>query len=599
VSRTEPSPTLPPSGRPRHVRYGLPILAAILVLVQPLHAQSGSAGGTANPVLDDVAEAWVERTLAAMSLRERVAQLVFPWVRGGRLAPRSADAARLRAAVAEDRVGGLIVGRGPAAEYGAGLRAAQAMAGVPLLILSDLETGPGMRITGGTNLPPAMAFGAAGEEALIREAGRITAREARAVGIHMTLGPVLDVNTAPNNPIINTRAFGDEPAEVARLANAWIDGARSEGLLTAGKHFPGHGTTELDSHIGLPLVEVGPVRLVREHVSPFRAAVAAGMDGVLVGHLAVTAIDGPDAPPASLSPRVVGGLLRERLGFDGLVITDALNMGGVTRRYDVAEASIRAVLAGADVLLQPPGERRVIDAIVAAVESGRVPRERIDESARRVLRAKARAGLHRAQGTGVAGAGVVGSADHARLAEQVAVRSIAIARGGDGMVPLTPAPRRILHVVYAESRTRWDAGVFTAGLRAAGHSVEVARVSEATGTSEFERLRARAAGSDVVIASALVAPREYTGSITPRGGFSPWVESVAAGGQSVIGVSFGSPYTIAGNPSVPALVLAWSGGAAHQRAAARVVTGQARAEGRVPVRLPGAPAPAPAELPPR
>jgi beta-N-acetylhexosaminidase len=543
--------------------------------------------------LDAEAAAWVENTLASLSLRERAAQLVMPWVRGGRLAPGSAEFQRLRRAIAEDAVGGLIVGRGAAAEYAAGLNAAQALAGVPLLVVSDLETGPGMRLTGGTNFPPAMAFGAAGSEALAREAGRVTAREARAVGIHMTLGPVLDINTSPRNPIINTRAFGDDPAGVSRLAAAWIAGAREGGLLTAGKHFPGHGSTELDSHIGLPAVPFDAARLAAVELAPFRAAVSQGMEGVLVGHIAATGLEGPGAPPASLSRRVVGGLLREELGFDGLVFTDALNMGAITRSYDVAEASILAVLAGADVLLQPPGERRVIDALVRAVESGRIPRERIDESARRMLAAKAAAGLHRggaaraARAARAAGAaGVVGSAAHRNLVRQVAEASVTLARDGRSLVPLPPGARRVLHVVYADAGSRFDASTFNATLRAAGHVVEAARVDPRTTASAFAALRDRAAGFDVVVASALVTPREYTGSITAAGGFPAWVERLAAEGRPVVAISFGTPYLLDGFPSVPAYLLAWSGTAESQRAAARALAGQAPITGRLPVSLP-------------
>jgi len=565
---------------------------------QPTQPTQPATETLANSAADPGAEAWIEATLARLTLRERVAQLVMPWVRGGRLPPRSAEMQRLRRAVAEDGVGGLIVGRGAAGEYAAGIAAAQAMAGVPLLVVSDLETGPGMRLTGGTNFPPAMAFGAADSEALAREAGRITAREARAVGIHMTLGPVLDVNTSPRNPIINTRAFGDDARSVSRMAGAWIEGAREGGLLTAGKHFPGHGATELDSHIGLPIVDASPTRLAAVDLVPFRDAAERGMEGMLVGHLAVTGIDGLGAPPASLSRGVVGGLLRERMGFDGLVFTDALNMGGVTRAYDIAEASILAILAGADVLLQPPGERRVIDEIMAAVESGRIPRERIDESARRVLRAKAAAGLHLG-GTRTGGTTVVGSAAHREIVREVATRSVAVARGDGAMVPLGAGSMRLLHVVYADAGSRWDARVFSETLRAAGHSVEVVRVDERTGTSAFAQLRDRAGAADAVIASALVAPREYTGSIAPRGGFGWWVEEVSAAGRPVIAVSFGSPYIVEAFPSVPAYVLAWSGGADSQRAAARVLAGLARAEGRVPVSLWGRPINEAADLPPR
>jgi beta-N-acetylhexosaminidase len=541
------------------------------------------AAPPARPTLDDAALAWVENTLSTLTLRQRVAQLVMPWVRGGQLRP--AESQRLRRWVEQDGVGGLIVSRGPASEFAPALNRAQSLAHVPLLIVSDLETGPGMRLTGGTNLPPAMAFGAAADERLAREAGRITGREARAAGIHMTLGPVLDVNTSARNPIINTRAFGDDPLLVARLGSAWLSGAREANLLAAGKHFPGHGSTEVDSHIGLPIITATAEQLIAVELPPFSAAIAAGMEGVLVGHIAVSGLDGTGAP-ASLSARIVNGLLRTELGFDGLVITDALNMGAITRNLEVAEASIRAILAGADVLLQPPGERAVIDAIVHAVETGRIPRERIDQSARRVLRAKAAAGLHRGPRGGTAGgSGIIGSAAHSRFVDEVAEASLTLPRDRLGLVPFRAEVRRILHVVYVGQGSRFSAQTLTSALTGQGYRVDVVQVGERTGASAFAALRDQARAADLVIASAQVTPREYVGSVELGGAFPRFVRELAAAGLPVLVVSFGSPYLLHSFPEIPTYLLAWSGSAESQRAVARALTGRASITGRLPVEL--------------
>ncbi|HEV2130889.1 MAG TPA: glycoside hydrolase family 3 N-terminal domain-containing protein, partial [Longimicrobiaceae bacterium] len=238
--------------------------------------------------LDPEAEAWVEHTLARLTLEQRVAQLVVPWISGDAAASNRQEFERMLRWVEQDQVGGLIVSRGRPEALAAKLNAAQARARVPLLVVSDLETGPGMRLNpGGTDFPPAMAFGAADDVALAREAGRVTGVEARAVGIHMTLGPVLDVNSNPDNPIINIRAFAEDPERVARLGSAWLEGAREAGLLAAGKHFPGHGDTEVDSHVGLATIFGDSARLEAVELLPFRRSAAAGMDGVLVGHIAV------------------------------------------------------------------------------------------------------------------------------------------------------------------------------------------------------------------------------------------------------------------------------------------------------------------------
>jgi beta-N-acetylhexosaminidase len=573
-----------------HILLGSLALAACSPAARPLPAPAAPPAPPPSPPVeapalvlgvDAAGEAWVERTLAAMSTRQRVAQLVFPWISGR--APEDEEARQMLDWVGRGEVGGLIVSIGTPRGLAAKLEAAQRRAGVPLLVVSDLETGPGMRLTpGGTSMPPAMAFGAAGDVGLARQAGRVTAAEARAVGIHLTFGPVLDVNSNPANPIINVRSFGESPEAVARMATAWMEGAREGGLLTVGKHFPGHGDTHADSHVGLAAITGDAARLERVELVPFRAAARAGMDGVLVGHIAVQGVEGPAAPPASLSPRIVGGMLRQELGFRGIVFTDALNMGAVTRAYPVAEASIRALLAGADALLQPPGHEEVVDSIVSAVAAGRIPRARIDDAARRVLRAKASAGLHRARHVSPALARTVGTPEHARVASAVAERSIVLVRDRDGAVPIRRGTR-VLHVTYGHRGS--DGELLQRGLTAGGLVVDRARVGPSTRAAVFDSLRARAAAADVVVASVAISPVQYR-ALGIGGGFAAWVEAVAASGRPVVAVSLGSPYLLAGFPSVPAYLLAWDSGAASEDAAARALLGTAAIRGRLPVSLP-------------
>lgn len=534
---------------------------------------------------DAAGQAWVEQTLAGLSLRQRVAQLVFPWISGQSAAANPAEQQRMLDWVSRDEVGGLIVSTGAPAALAGKLNAAQMRASLPLLIVSDLETGPGMRLNpGGTRMPPAMAFGAADDTALARQAGRATGAEVRAVGIHLTLGPVLDVNSNPGNPIINVRSFGESPERVARLGAAWLQGARETGLLSVGKHFPGHGDTNVDSHVGLPQISGDSARLAQVELAAFRGPVRAGMDGVLVGHIAAVGIEGPDAPPSSLSPRIIG-MLRGPMEFRGIVFTDALNMGGVTRRYSVTEASILALLAGADALLQPPGHPQVIDDIVAAVESGRIPRARIDEAARRVLTAKAAAGLHRGARVDLdAVAGAVATDAHRELARAVAARSITLVRDRGNAVPLR-AGARVLHVTYTDNGRGTAGGVLQRELSAGGATAEHVRVGPATPAATFASLRTRADAADVVVASIAIAPFQYR-SLGIGGGMPGFVEALSASGKPVVAVSLGSPYLLDAFPSVPAYLLAWDAGAAAEAAAARALLGAIPITGRLPVSLP-------------
>ncbi|CAA9369930.1 MAG: GH3, partial [uncultured Gemmatimonadetes bacterium] len=527
--------------------------------------------------------AWVDARLGAMGVRERAAQLVFPWISGRESAE---EAARLAAWAGKEGVGGVIVSTGTPRAIAAKLNAAQARARVPLLVISDLETGPGMRLTpGGTHMPAAMAFGAARDEGLAREAGRITAVEARAVGIHATLGPILDVQSDPANPIINVRSFGEDPGLVARLGTAWAEGAREGGLLVVGKHFPGHGGTSTDSHVGRVVVRADSASLFNTELVPFRSAVESGMAGVLVGHIAATGLDGDDAPPASLSPRMVVGVLRGSLGFRGLVVTDALNMGGVTREHTPAEASILALIAGADVLLQPPGTEEVIDALVRAVESGRVPRARLDDAARRVLTAKAVAGLHRgARADPAAIAARVGAAGHRAVAQRVADRSIVVERDEKRLLPIQRGTR-VLHVTYSRTGRGPAGATLQRVLAEGGIAAEHVRVSPTTPAATFARLATRARGAGLLLVSAEVAPFQYQ-SLGVSGRFAPFVQSAAEAGVPVVVVSLGSPYLRNAFPAVGTYVLAWGPQAVSERAAGRGLTGAQPFLGHLPVTLP-------------
>jgi beta-N-acetylhexosaminidase len=409
----------------------------------------------------------------------------------------------------------------------------------------------------------------------------VIGREGRAVGLALTLSPVLDVNSNPTNPIINTRSFGEDPASVGRFAASYVRGLHAGGLLAMGKHFPGHGDTHTDSHMGLPSVDADARRLETVDLPPFRTAIAAGMDGVLVGHIAVPRVTGDDVP-ASVSPKLTGAILRGDMGFRGLVSTDAFNMRGLTSRYSQGDAALRAIDAGADILLQPEDIPGVLDAIERAVRSGRLTEARIDQSVRRILEAKSRVRLERDRNANTGAiASVVGSAEHRRLAMEVAQRSITLVRDRGSLVPLAAGARRILSVTYSDGGS--SAGsVFNAGLAGPGRTIDAVRASDAT---DFAALRTRANAADLVIVSAYVTPREYRGSVEAGGGFARFVEQLSASGKPVIAVSFGSPYLLRSFPSVPAYVAAWGREAVCQEAAANALLGRAAIGGKLPVSI--------------
>ncbi len=544
--------------------------------------------------------AWIDKTLASLSLRQKVAQLIMPWVGGEYAAVGSPEFEQVRHWVEDDEVGGLVLSIGQPLSYGAKLNELQSRAKVPVLIASDMENGPGMRLGniyalpsllpqgGGTTFPPVMALGATGSEDLAFQLGQVLGREARAIGVHLTFGPVLDVNANPLNPVINTRSFGEDPALVSRLTRAYIRGARSTGLMTTGKHFPGHGDTDTDSHIDLPTIRADRAHLDSVDFPPFRAAVAEGVDAIMTAHIAVVGVEGQNAGPATLSHRFMSEILRDEMHFGGVLFTDAMTMGGVAKRYGAKEPLILALEAGADVLLMPNNVDSAIATVVGAVQSGRLTKSRIDESVRRVLVAKARAGLREGRMVDLSAIDrIVNVPENARIAASVAERSITLAADSANLVPLAVKdPRRILSITYAEPADLTAGRTFDAALAQNLPRVRSVRADTRTSAAEYALLRARADSADAVIVSAYVSPTPFRGSISADVAFSAMVDSLARSGKPVIVISFGSPYLLSAFPAVSSYMLAWGGAQVSQRAAARALLGETAITGKLPISIP-------------
>src|SRR6184192_708647 len=334
----------------------------------------------------------VDSILASLSVRDRVGQLVVPWLAGSYTALDDSLFQVAARWVDSLEVGGLIISVGSPFDIAAKLNALQRRSRLPLLVSADLEWGAGMRVVGGTAFPHIMAAGATGNPRDAYAIGEAAATEGRAVGIHVNFAPDADVNNNPLNPIINIRSFGEDPRAVSRLVAEYVRGLREHRMLSTLKHFPGHGDTQTDSHIGLPLITAGYSRLDSIELAPFRAGIAAGADVVMSAHIALPAFTGSDEP-ATLYAAVLTGLLRDSLHFQGLAVTDALMMGAIVAKYGAGEATVRAFLAGSDLLLMPSDPDSAVNAMAAAVRGGRISRERLEQSVRRVLEIKRRLGL--------------------------------------------------------------------------------------------------------------------------------------------------------------------------------------------------------------
>ncbi|HXK09804.1 MAG TPA: glycoside hydrolase family 3 N-terminal domain-containing protein [Vicinamibacteria bacterium] len=577
-----------------------------------------AAGLLAAPsAADPKAESWVRRTLKGMSLEEKAGQVVFPGLNGVYTPKDSEAAERLDRLVREGRVGGFHVfggaealppvllnpaygtsggraTRGDAIAIAVLLNRLQRASALPLLFTADFEGGTGYIVAGGTRLPRAMALGATRDERLAERAGRLAAGEGRALGVHVDFYPVVDVNNNPQNPVINVRSFGEDPALVARMAAAYLRGVQAGGMLATAKHFPGHGDTTTDTHLDLAVIEHPRERLDAVELVPFRAAIAAGVDAVMSTHIRLPALDPTEGLPATLSRPILTGLLRQELGFGGLVFTDSMSMQAISRRFPPDRAAAMAVAAGADVVLDTPDPGAARRGIRDAVERGEIPREQLDRSVERLLRAKARLGLHRARTVDVEAvpAGVGGRTREA-LAAEIASKAITLLEDEHGQVPLRlRAGARVLLLSLVDSARGWREGapgrVFVPELRKRWADVTAAEVSDRTPAAEIDLLEAIARRSDAVVAATYVRIGGGKGRLGLAPAQQELLEHLGADpARPLVVVAFGSPYVGDVAPRVPAVLVTYELGDAPEAAAARALCGEAPIGGKLPVTIPG------------
>jgi beta-N-acetylhexosaminidase len=535
----------------------------------------------------------VERTLAGLSLEQKVGQLIGIRCPGRFLNRRDPAFLELSRLVVERGVGSLVLFAGDVYETAFLTNALQSLADVPLLVASDFERGAGSHIEGATLFPPLMALGAIDSEDTAYTMGRITAQEGRAVGVHLVYAPVMDVNVNPANPIINVRSAGEDPEEVSRIGRAFIRGCQENGMLATAKHFPGHGDTELDSHISLAVVPGDRERLEQIELYPFRQAVNAGVHAIMVSHLEVPALDPNPRTPATLSPLIVTGLLRERMGFQGLIISDAMEMGGITTLYPPGEAAVKAVQAGIDMVLLPSDADRAIDALVVAVRSGAVSRRRIDESVRRILTSKAALGLPHRRLVETGGLDrLIAAPESLAVARKAYEDAVTLVKNDGPVLPLRDNGGKL--TVFSLSS---DPGGYFAGrplvdeirgrLKNPGRDLRAFYAEASTGREFIETAVGDASGATTALVALFsrVASSKGTADLNP--GHVRAVKDLIATGVPVVVVSFGSPYFLEHFPEAAAYVCVYRPTAEAQAAAARVLFGEIDARGKLPVTLPG------------
>lgn len=545
---------------------------------------------------------WIETTLKRLSLEEKIAQMIMTRSYGYYYGAGSDEFRKIERSVKERRVGGLIFFQGDVYETALMINRMQAEADVPLLVASDFEWGTAMRIRRATRFPEAMALGATRDSSLAFAMGKAIGEETRAIGVSQDFAPVADVNVNPDNPVINTRSFGEDPLLVAGLASAFASGLRSAGVLATAKHFPGHGDTRTDSHLDLPVIPVSATRLDSVELVPFRRLIEEKIPSVMIAHVEVPAVEKRNLVPATLSPEIVDGLLGRRLGFDGIIVTDAMDMGALVNGFGSDSSAVRAVEAGVDILLIVPDEDAAVRAVANAVRSGSIPEVRIDRSVRKLLAAKWDLGLVKNRLTDVGKIPErVATPDHLSLAREIARRSITLLKN-DGILPYQRLGRKsILDVIVADaenyrteinrSSTPWPneavGDYFSLQMRRRYGNITTMKVDPTNNTLDFNAIREKAAGADELLLTIFSKARSGSGEFGIPEALTKFVNGLIGLNKPSVVIAMGSPYILSAFPKAGGYLCTYSDGEATTEATVEALFGEVPVSGRLPVTIPG------------
>lgn len=588
-------------------KAGRALLAAALLLPLsgcignsevPPQTPSGSVGATNPAIPGPVGLEWVDSTLAAMTIEEKVGQLFVTRVYGTSADTTDEDAVKhnideLGVSNAVDLVAAFHVGgivyfaenvTTPAAlaEFGNAIqqRVSAQRVPVPVLTAMDQEQGNVVRVgPPATQFPGSMALGASRSRTDATSAARITGQELRAMGVFQDYAPVADVNVNARNPVIGVRSFSSKPSLVASMVKAQVRGYRDGGVASTAKHFPGHGDTTVDSHTGLPVITHSATRIAKVDLRPFRAAIGAGVDSIMTAHIQVPALD-PSGDPATLSKPIVTGLLRNDLGFDGVIVTDSLRMEGVRTKYGDDRVPVLAILAGVDQLLDPPNLPAAYTAVLSAVAANEITIARLDRSVRRILALKASLGLSTVAGAMVdveAVDGIVGSEANRGAATRITDGTTTVIRDAPALIPMSDLDGARVLV------TGWGKSAMTAlatDLRSEGADVTEVETGVDPDPAAISSAASAAADVELVVATTLDA------SLHPKQ--AALVKALMAAGSPLLVAAVGTPYDIALFPNVPTFVATYSYQGIAMDSLVRVLTGAITPHGQLPVAIPAA-----------
>lgn len=539
---------------------------------------------------------WIENTLESMTLDEKIGQMLMPGNALG--AFRNLDSEefqKIKSDIIDYKAGAYHVFGGDPAAVALLINEVQRRAKIPLLVADNFEGGAGYVLFGATRLPLGMSMGATGDERVAYEVAKLTAEEGRAIGVNVNFYPVADVQNNPQNPIINIRSFGEDPAAVSRFVRAYIKGAQENGQIATAKHFPGHGDVASDSHLMMPVLDVSRNRLDTTEFPPFRAAVAEDVAAMMSAHIWLPQIESEKGLPSTLSKTVMTDILRGDLHFKGLIFTDAMGMRGVTAAWPNGEASVRAVEAGADMIVLPPDVGAAFNGIRNAVASGRLTEARIDESVRRVLAAKLRVGLDQPKNRFTDPAKLmtsVGTKASRDFAQSVADRAITLVRDDRHALPIkASADLRVAQINIVDTRAGWREGppgrVVAAELQKRFPRAQTIQVDDQSQTNEFEMARKVAQMADVLVVNGFIRIAAYKGSIDLSKDQTRLLSDLMQMKKPFVFTIFGSPYLLTQIPDLPSYIVTYDTSTLAEVAAVKAMTGEIPFQGHLPINLPG------------
>jgi beta-N-acetylhexosaminidase len=531
---------------------------------------------------------WVEATLEKMTLREKIGQMMVMPLNGEFANVNSEKFKAMRRQIEESHVGGFTLFRGEANSIAVLTNEAQKLAVIPLFFSADYERGLRMQLRTGTPFTTNMGVAAAGDVQAAYNQGKIICEEMRAIGGNWLFAPVADVNNNPDNPVINIRSFGADPQRVGEFVAAEARGAREASCLATLKHFPGHGNTATDSHIGLSVISADRKQLDSTEIVPFKASIASGVESIMTAHLAVPNVTG-DNLPSTLNPKIINDILRKDLKFDGIISTDSMEMGAITKSYPNGESAVMAIKAGVDVVLFPPNLGAAINAVEAAVKKGEITESRINDSVRRLLNAKYRIGLVNNRFVDLTAANrLVEKPENVAEAVRVAEKSITLLRNESDFLPVTKEKaRNILFVVIAADDDPIEGAAFVPEIQKRQPNAKIVKLDPRSNADDYAKVLTDAQNYDSVILAPFVKRAAAKGTVALPENQVAFVRQILALNNKKVGViAFGNPYMIRQFPEAKTYVVTYAIEEVAQAAAVRTLFGEVPFSGKLPINIP-------------